>query len=211
METLIRQFHSAGTYVIGEMNAFEDSLVSNVYRPLSVATAGKVRWLDWQYHGWLDPYSEEAKDYLTALAKEIAALGADEILLDKCAFPTRGRPGLLYFPQEQQVSRVDILTAFAADLQASLADVGAELSFRFDLAWKDLVASGSGVDTARLGSFGEVFFNAQTPDGTDTAFSCAFTVQYSDAGAGNTARQYADAAGGGLILVSADGRYPAEW
>lgn len=211
---VIRHFKAEGVYVIAQMYAFEDSLASNSARELTMATADGVRWLDHQYHGWLDPYKDGSREYITALALETVELGADEVLLDRFCFPTRGKPQLLYFEQEEILSREQLLADYAAELSAALAEKGAVLALRVSADWLDTPAEGSGFDAALAAEAGAYIFveSTQPLEGAPCGFSCVLAYEYTDPNAGAAAAALDKLAGGNdLVIVSGDGYYPSVW
>ena len=48
-------------------------------------------WKDPEGNAWLSPYASDATEYLTAVVKECADLGFEEIVLDDVQFPDYGR------------------------------------------------------------------------------------------------------------------------
>lgn len=212
--SVIERFQEEGVYVIAQMYAFEDSLASNYARDLSVSTRNGVRWLDWQYHGWLDPYAAGAQDYISALAKEAAALGADEVMLDCFCFPTQGKPQLLYFEEEATTSRADQLDAFAERLCGELAEMGVLLSLRVNASWLETPPQGSGFSAERFAAYGAEIVLEGSADALpeDCTISCELGYTYSDSGAGTAAAALDEtAADRDLIVTSPDGRYPVRW
>ncbi|MDR1117136.1 MAG: putative glycoside hydrolase [Oscillospiraceae bacterium] len=145
-EGMIKKLKAEGVYLIARMSAFKDNLVPRKMQNYSVKTANGVIWLDQEYQGWLNPYSEDALDYLSALACELIGLGFDEIMLDNFCFPTRGRPNLLYFPEEAELTREDALNSFAAKFTQRVAAAGGKVSFRYSFESLQGGGTGSGVN-----------------------------------------------------------------
>jgi len=129
---VISQLKEAGLHLVARMSAFKDNLVPRKIQSASVKVKSGVIWLDRDYHGWLNPYIEEARDYVVNIANELADLGFDEILLDNFCYPTLGRPHLLYYGEFENVPKTDTLNSFAADLSSQLAEKDVALSILVD-------------------------------------------------------------------------------
>jgi len=117
----ISKLKDTGLYLIARMSAFKDNLVPRKIQSTSVKVKSGVIWLDRDYHGWLNPYIEEARGYVTNIAIELADLGFDEILLENFCYPTIGRPQLLYYGEYEDIPKTDTLNSFAEDLSSKLS------------------------------------------------------------------------------------------
>lgn len=76
---------------------------------------------------WANPFKTEVWDYDIALAKEIAALGFDEIQFDYVRFPGE-IDGLTFGTDNTQAARVAAITGFLARAQKELRPTGVYLS-----------------------------------------------------------------------------------
>ena len=70
----------------------------------------------------MNPYLQEARDYVTDIALELADLGFDEILLENFCFPTIGRPQLIAYGKYESVSKAETLSTFAQELSQMLVE-----------------------------------------------------------------------------------------
>lgn len=91
INTLIKQLHDAGIYVIARVTIFQDPRLALARPDLTVKskkTGGS--WLDNKKINWIDPAAKDAWDYDIAIAKDAASRGFDEINFDYIRFPSDG-------------------------------------------------------------------------------------------------------------------------
>lgn len=102
---------AAGIYSIARMVCFKDNFMPKANAAFSVQLSGGGRW--WNSFYWLNPYSEDAKNYLYAIGEEAVALGFDELMLDEVKFPDNGRTELLGYGEiSKTVTKADALNGF---------------------------------------------------------------------------------------------------
>ncbi len=81
-----------GLYTVARVSCFRDDAMPRQRNDLAVrSSAGN--WRDQEGVRWLSPASQEARQYLSGVCLELAALGFDEILLDNASFPAAGELG----------------------------------------------------------------------------------------------------------------------
>ncbi len=86
---VLRDWNAGEVYTVARVSCLRDNTLPYHRRDLAVrATYGN--WQDDRRTRWLDPAEPAVQSYVAALCGELAALGFDEILLENCAFPTRG-------------------------------------------------------------------------------------------------------------------------
>lgn len=124
----IIRLKDAGLYMVASISAFKDNLVPRQIQSTSVKTQSGVIWLDRHYHGWLNPYNQDARGYVSELSLELSSLGFDEIHLRNFEFPTLGRPQLLHYGEDAQTPKTDVLTSYATELNSLLTLQGTLLS-----------------------------------------------------------------------------------
>ncbi len=104
IEPFIEKFKAEDIYLIARIVVFKDANLYN-YNNQEYAVWDKSTNASWQgekayledgsttYYDehWVDPYSHEVWEYNVAIAKELIALGFDEIQFDYIRFPTDGR------------------------------------------------------------------------------------------------------------------------
>ena len=123
----IKRLREGGVYVIGRVYCMRDNTVSRQVRSTAIKTASGATWLDWEYGGWLSPYEESARAYLTEIVRECAALGVSEIALDDFCFPYRGKFSVISYP-DGAAPKADVLTALLEELAAACAQTETKLS-----------------------------------------------------------------------------------
>ncbi len=80
----------AGQKIVGVIHCFDDPLAAGAIPEASVLRrdTDNTPWTDDQNRRWLNPYSTQAREYLTALIREVAAMDVDYILLRGVTFPS---------------------------------------------------------------------------------------------------------------------------
>lgn len=101
----VSALHGENLKVIVRLSCFLDTAACNANSSWAALTGeGGGIWYDSQSDAWLNPYSAEAVDYLNTLACEIAAGGADYILLDNVSYSPQTRSGNAFYPGERTSS-----------------------------------------------------------------------------------------------------------
>lgn len=85
----LRQWNEGTVYTVAQVTCFRDNSIPYQRNDMALR-ASYGNWRDELGLRWMNPDSEEARNYLTQLCVELAELGFDEILLDCCGFPTQG-------------------------------------------------------------------------------------------------------------------------
>ncbi|MGN0567794.1 MAG: putative glycoside hydrolase [Acutalibacteraceae bacterium] len=88
----VQKLKSSGISVIARVYCFRDTLMPRTDRSSAVHYSGSQSlWLDNEPtkggRPWLNPYSQSATNYLTAVVSEVKNLGVDYIMLDGVQFP----------------------------------------------------------------------------------------------------------------------------
>lgn len=76
-------------YTVARVSCCRDNSMPRQRNDLAIRSSSG-NWVDQEGTRWLSPSSQEARQYLSGVCLELAALGFDEILLDNAAFPTSG-------------------------------------------------------------------------------------------------------------------------
>jgi hypothetical protein len=101
--------HKAGLHVIVRISCFRDSTAPSVLPDAAVRYSQDTRmlWLDdYPDKGgkpWLNPFSNEARDYLLAIIREAVAMKPDAVYLTGVQFPN-GAQALATFPGENNAN-----------------------------------------------------------------------------------------------------------
>ncbi len=213
----IAELHDAGLYVVARMSSLKESYLGNYDSSYAVKWADGRRWLDGDRPkalGWLDPYNETSRGYITDLTLELIGAGFDEVLLDNFSFPTSGYTDRIAFEGEAAgVSRMEILTTFGNALTDAVKAAGGRVSLYVS---PDRISDDAAVrlpletaGTAAPLDAGFEFVLSSAGDGAPT--SVVIASAYTDPSAAGEIRSAVAANPDGVLLISADGRYPASW
>lgn len=116
---------------------------------------------------WLDPAKPGTREYVCALAKEIAELGFDELLLTDFSYPTVGKINKIHYNTD--VPLANNLDLLLSDLNAALESYDILLSVEVPEA---VIAEGpdtvAGLDLNRLVSRVDRVYAVTTPEKAET-------------------------------------------
>lgn len=105
---------------IARISCFRDSTAARADTPgMGLKNSGGYLFYDGSDENWLDPNKPAARQYLTAIAKECADMGFDELLLTDVSYPTVGKLNKIDYGGAVQTQA---LAAFLTELKAALAD-----------------------------------------------------------------------------------------
>ncbi len=140
LDSLIETLKANQIMTIAKLDVFADhALVSD--RPglgLQDTETGRP-WKDKNGLFWANPYDRRVWNYVINLARELAALGFDEIQFDYVRFPSDGDLGKIVYPHHNpDISRSQCIAAFLESASEQLHPLGVQLSAAvFGLvAWK---------------------------------------------------------------------------
>ena len=123
---LLRQLKSKrGTTRVARLPAFADRSYALEDFGHSLAIRGGALWMDDNGSYWLDPASQEVREYLIAEAKELSRLGFDEVVFDNFNFPVSK---ILVYPGDGPQACRDA----AAEIASALDETGIGCSFVSD-------------------------------------------------------------------------------
>jgi len=91
VDSVIRQFHESGVYIIGRIVCFKDPVYSSKNPDLAIRKSDGGLWKENGKVSWLNPYKKENWDYIIKIAKEAVEKGFDEIQFDYVRFPSVGK------------------------------------------------------------------------------------------------------------------------
>lgn len=138
-----------GGRAVALASALRDNTAPRNDFALSVRTHKGVRWLDYNYVSWINPYAEGAADFLASLAQSCYDAGFDELVLQNFQFPTVGKTSLLNYGQ-QALGRTEALAALLAAVRERTPD-DLEISVVLtDTAAFSLVDADAGQDVSLL-------------------------------------------------------------
>lgn len=116
-------------YTIARIVTFKDNPLAFGRPDLATKYADGTIWVDGEGLAWANPFDETVWDYNIGLAKEIAAMGFDEINLDYLRFPSDGNIGAIVYPQENTAeTRTTAIRTFVSRMRQALEPYGVYLS-----------------------------------------------------------------------------------
>lgn len=125
-------------YTVARLSCFHDSRASNAdVEGMGLKNTGGYIFYDGNNTQWLDPGKPAARQYLCGLAKELAEMGFDEILLTDVGYPTEGKLDKIYYGETMKSQN---LMTFLEEMQAALAEYEVRLSVELP---ETVVAEGS--------------------------------------------------------------------
>lgn len=114
MAGLMKKLKEHHIYAIARIPAFRDAWLSEVQPDWCVKKSDGTVFKDRDDHAWVNPYKEEAWDYLAEIALEAQKLGFDEIQFDYVRFCTEKGMRDAVFAEEDTKgrSRTDVILNF---------------------------------------------------------------------------------------------------
>lgn len=160
-----------GLHTIASMACLQDFKAANAdVEGRGLKNTGGYIFYDGNNSLWLDPAKPAAREYVCALAKEIAELGFDELLLTDFSYPTVGKINKINYNTD--VPLANNLDLLLADLNAALEPYDILLSVEIPEAvieqGPDTVA---GLDLSRLVSRVDRIYALTTPEKAETLSS----------------------------------------
>lgn len=133
--SLVTKIKEAGLIPVAEIHAFKDKTATK-NGDAKIKYKGKEGW-SWfdaaNGKPWLNPYSDAAQGYITALSLELVDLGFENVMVSSIMFPqVFGFKSADFGPKEQTVSHADILAQYTATLKTALNEKGATLLLSYD-------------------------------------------------------------------------------
>jgi hypothetical protein len=127
---LLEGLKRRGVYTIARVVAFKDNVLAQERPGWAVLDARTGRpWLDRERLAWLDPFVEEAGNYIIAVAREAALKGFEEIQFDYLRFPGDGELGQArYSRPSTRTARIQAVTAFLERARRAIRPTGAFLA-----------------------------------------------------------------------------------
>lgn len=121
LEEFIAEAQARDIYTIARMVIFKDNPLA-FGKPELAATYGDGSiWVDGEGLAWANPFESAVWDYNIALAKEVAAIGFDEINMDYLRFPSDGDIGSIVYAQENTAeTRTTAIRTFVSRMREAL-------------------------------------------------------------------------------------------
>jgi len=129
LKTFIAEAKRRDIYTIARMVTFKDDPLAFANADLAVLQADGSVWTDGEGLAWANPFKEAVWNYNIALAKEVAALGFDEINLDYLRFPSDGAlSDIVYDTENTAETRTTAIRTFVSKMDEALKPYGVYLS-----------------------------------------------------------------------------------
>jgi len=125
LKELLKLCQDKDIYTIARIVVFKDNPLAHARPEWAVRQADGSVWLDREGLGWAIPSRQEVQDYNIAIAKEVAAIGFDEVQFDYIRFPSDGDiTAIVYNEEHTQETRSATIRAFIARLTNELRPFG---------------------------------------------------------------------------------------
>lgn len=127
LNDVIQRCKAQKIYCIARMPVFQDNLLASARPAQAIRNLNGTVFTETAGQQWLNPYIADNSSYAIALAKEIAAMGFDEIQFDYVRFPGR-ISGVDFGFENTEDNRVAAIAAFLARAQKELRPTGIFIS-----------------------------------------------------------------------------------
>jgi hypothetical protein len=125
LEELLKLCRDKDIYTIARIVVFKDNPLAHARPEWAARQADGTVWLDREGLGWAIPSRQEVQDYNIAIAREVAALGFDELQFDYIRFPSDGDiTAIVYDEGHSRETRSAAIRAFMERLTAELKPFG---------------------------------------------------------------------------------------
>ena len=134
----LEQITGSDLHTIARLSCFHDSRAANAdVEGMGLKNTGGYIFYDGNNSQWLDPGKPAARQYLCGLARELAELGFDEILLTDVTYPTVGKLDKIDYGETMKAEN---LAVFLDEMRTAVADYDVTLSLELPA---EVVAEGS--------------------------------------------------------------------
>ncbi len=122
LRDLVKWAHERDIYLVARMVIFKDHPLANKIPEWGVHRADGSIWIDGEGLAWANPYLSAVWQYNIDLAKEVAAMGFDEIQMDYVRFPSDGDIGAIVYPgiDNNEENRTASIREFTRRMYAAL-------------------------------------------------------------------------------------------
>ncbi len=154
-------------YAIARLGCLHDSRAANAdVEGRGLKNTGGYIFYDLKNTQWLDASKQGARDYLAGLAKELAALGFDEILLTDVSYPTEGKLNkVAYGETPKEVNLAGFVEAMRAALESYDIALSIEVPEIVISVGKDEL---SGLELTRILPFVDRVYTKTAPENVET-------------------------------------------
>ncbi|MEG2174936.1 MAG: putative glycoside hydrolase, partial [Oscillospiraceae bacterium] len=129
--SVARQIKEMGMVPVARVHAFRDDMATHFNRGLAVGYFDTgTMWLDnapeLGGRAWLNPYSSQARQYVTDLAVELTRAGFGAVVLDSVQFPSGVGLNKTGYGTEAVGTHAEVLSAFLRTTESAVQAAGGE-------------------------------------------------------------------------------------
>jgi len=129
LNELLRACQERVIYAIARLVTFKDPILAKVKPEWAITRKSGRLYLDGEELPWGDPYKQEVRDYNVSIAREVAALGFDEIQFDYIRFPSDGIiSDIEYGITSTRETRTAAIVRFCEEAHTALSAMGVMMS-----------------------------------------------------------------------------------
>jgi hypothetical protein len=127
---MLERLHAEGIHAVARLTLFHDARLAQSKPQWALRSKRTgAPWREWGNLVWVDASRPEVQDYNLALARELIALGVDEIQFDYVRFPAQGdTPDVAWATMKSQPTKHEVITAWVKRAHEAIAPTGALLS-----------------------------------------------------------------------------------
>lgn len=145
---LVERLHKEGIHVVARQALFHDPYLAGKRPDLALKSKSGKPWLEKGRRVWVDPNHPEVRAYNLAIAKELVAMGVDEIEFDYIRFPAMGAlKDIQYSFDPVKTPKHTVITSFLKEAYETIHPTGALVS----LDVFGVVAWDEGIDVKNTG------------------------------------------------------------
>ncbi|MDR2860464.1 MAG: putative glycoside hydrolase [Elusimicrobiota bacterium] len=117
-------------YSVARIVVFRDNLLPRLNPSMAVKNPDGTIWHDRANITWIDPYNEQAKEYIMQIAEKAADLGFDEIQFDYIRFPSDGDLSKTRYSNKQhtRTAASNVIVEFLKEANGRLKKKGVKIS-----------------------------------------------------------------------------------
>lgn len=125
----VAKLKAGGITPAARICCFKDPATSVAMRNMAVLYASNhsYRWIDASRNSWLNPYNNDAQQYIIDIAKEAVANGFKYIILDNVEFPSTGSPNTSGWFGDNTIPKEEQLRVFVANATKQINAVGGKV------------------------------------------------------------------------------------
>lgn len=127
LSKLTKELQEEGFIVTARVVVFKDDHLAIIRPDLTIKLDG-VLYRDKKGGRWVNPYFDEVRLYNALIAETCAVSGVDEVQFDYIRFPAEGSAAYLTFPEEEEQTRVEIITQFLKEVRERTAKYNTSLA-----------------------------------------------------------------------------------